>query len=109
MVRHVLCLALFALPCLAADDDVTALRPDPPQSPEQSLKSIKVKDGFEVELVVAEPMVIDPVAFAWGADGRLWVAEMADYPYGVDGEMKPPGQSRVRFLRSEERRVGKEW
>jgi len=97
MVRHVLCFALLAAPCLAADD-VTVLRVDPPQSPEQSLKSIKVKEGFQVELVVAEPMVIDPVAFAFGADGKLWVAEMADYPYGVDGEMKPPGQSRVRFL-----------
>jgi hypothetical protein len=38
-----------------------------------------------VELVAAEPLVVDPVAFDWGADGRLWVVEMRDYPLGMDG------------------------
>jgi len=54
------------------------------KSPEMSLRSIEVKPGFTVELVAAEPLVKDPVAFAWGADGKLWVAEMADYPVGND-------------------------
>lgn len=39
---------------------------------------------LELQLVAAEPLVIDPVAIDWGADGRLWVAEMADYPSGMD-------------------------
>ena len=38
----------------------------------------------------------DPIAFDWGADGRLWVVEMGDYPLGVDGKGKPGGV--VRFL-----------
>ena len=32
----------------------------------------------------------------WGADGKLWVAEMADYPNGIDGHGKPGG--RIRYL-----------
>ena len=52
--------------------------------------------GFEVSLVAAEPLVMDPVAFDWGPDGKLWVAEMADYPTGIDGKGTPGG--RVRFL-----------
>ena len=68
-----------------------------PVAPQDSLALIHVPEGFEVELVVAEPDVIDPVAFTWGADGRLWVAEMADYPMGMDGEGKPGG--RVRWLK----------
>ena len=68
-----------------------------PVAPEDSLALIHVPEGFEVELVVAEPDVIDPVAFTWGADGRLWVAEMSDYPLGMDGEGKPGG--RVRWLK----------
>ena len=32
----------------------------------------------------------------WGADGKLWVVEMGDYPLGVDGKGKPGGV--VRFL-----------
>jgi putative membrane-bound dehydrogenase-like protein len=58
-----------------------------PKSPEQSLKLMQVKPGYRVELVAAEPLVRDPVAFDWGPDGKLWVAEMADYPLGVgEGE-----------------------
>ena len=62
----------------------------------QALKTIHVRDGFEVQLVAAEPLVMDPVAIDWGPDGKLWVVEMADYPLGIDGQGKPGG--RVRFL-----------
>lgn len=65
----------------------------PPAVAEQTMKA---RPGFQVELVAAEPMVADPVAFDFGADGRLWVAEMGDYPDGVDGQGKPG--SRVRVL-----------
>jgi putative membrane-bound dehydrogenase-like protein len=61
-----------------------------------SLKSIQVAPGFKVELAAAEPLVKDPIAFDWGADGKLWVVEMGDYPLGVDGKGKPGGV--VRFL-----------
>jgi putative membrane-bound dehydrogenase-like protein len=44
---------------------------------------MKVPAGYRVELVAAEPLVMDPVAFDWGPDGRLWVAEMRDYPNGL--------------------------
>ncbi len=59
------------------------------------MKSIRVKAGFRVELVACEPLVTDPVAFDWSADGRLWVVEMGDYPLGEDGEGKPGGRVRV--------------
>ncbi|HZK80967.1 MAG TPA: PVC-type heme-binding CxxCH protein, partial [Humisphaera sp.] len=72
--------------------------PTKPLSPEESLKVIHVPDGFAVDLVAAEPLIMDPVAVAWGADRKLWVVEMADYPSGIDGKMKAGG--RVRFLES---------
>ena len=62
----------------------------------KALKTIHVPDGFKVELVAAEPLVMDPVAIDWGPDGKLWVVEMADYPLGIDGKGRPGG--RVRFL-----------
>src|SRR5207302_82446 len=43
-----------------------------------------------------EPLVSSPVAIDWGPDGRLWVAEMYDYPSGVDDKFRPGG--RVRAL-----------
>jgi len=66
------------------------------KSPAAALKSIKVEPGFKVELVASEPLVKDPIAFEWGADLKLWVVEMGDYPQGVDGKGKPGGV--VRFL-----------
>ncbi len=68
----------------------------PPKSPEESLKAFQVRPGFKVELVASEPLVMDPVAFDWGADGKLWVVEMADYPRGIDDHGKPGG--RIVFL-----------
>ena len=67
-----------------------------PRTPERSLGSIEVQSGFKVELVAAEPLVMDPVAIDWGSDGKLWVVEMADYPLGMDDRGKPGG--RVRYL-----------
>ncbi|MGY8770042.1 MAG: PVC-type heme-binding CxxCH protein, partial [Pirellulales bacterium] len=67
-----------------------------PVDADQAVKTIHVRDGYEVQLVAAEPLVKDPVAIDWGPDGKLWVVEMADYPLGIDGKGKPGG--RVRFL-----------
>ena len=71
-------------------------RDSDPKSPDDSLSLLHVKPGYEVELVASEPLTTDPVAIDWGPDGRLWVVEMADYPMGMDGNMKPGG--RVKFL-----------
>jgi putative membrane-bound dehydrogenase-like protein len=67
-----------------------------PMEIEQSLQTIHVREGYEVQVVACEPLVLDPVDIDWGPDGKLWVAEMADYPLGMDGHGKPGG--RVRFL-----------
>ncbi|HEV3167222.1 MAG TPA: PVC-type heme-binding CxxCH protein [Isosphaeraceae bacterium] len=65
------------------------------KSPEASRKSIRIRPGFQVELVAQESLVEDPIAFDWSADGRLWVVEMGDYPLGTDGKGKPGGVVRV--------------
>jgi len=58
----------------------------PPKSPDEALKTFQVPQGFKIELVASEPFLRDPVAFEWGADGKLWVVEMNDYPLGMDGK-----------------------
>lgn len=62
-------------PAPGSPDRFTPGAPDPADA----AATIHVPDGFVVELVAAEPLVMDPVAFAWGPDGKLWVVEMADY------------------------------
>ena len=86
-------IVLFLFASFASAQD---FKMEPPKSPQDSLKCIKTRPGFKVELMVAEPLVMDPIAFAWGPDGKFWVVEMGDYPLGVDGKGKFGG--RVKFL-----------
>ncbi len=67
----------------------------PPLSPQQSAATLGVGPELAVELVAAEPLVADPVAIDFGADGRLWVCEMHDYPEGTGGNYEPGGRVRV--------------
>ncbi len=87
------------LPNLAVSWDFDKLLGDrlpAPKTPRAAVESMRVAPGYAVELMAAEPQVIDPVAMQWGPDGKLWVVEMADYPNGMDGRGDPGG--RVRFL-----------
>ncbi|MHB1426648.1 MAG: PVC-type heme-binding CxxCH protein [Gemmataceae bacterium] len=66
------------------------------KSPQASLRSIRTRPGFQVELVASEPLVQSPISFAWGPDGKFWVVEMGDYPLGLDNKGKPGG--RIKYL-----------
>jgi putative membrane-bound dehydrogenase-like protein len=66
-----------------------------PLSPQQSLGTLRPKTGHAIDLVAAEPLVASPVAIDFGPDGRLWVAEMIDYPAGPRGDYRPAGRVRV--------------
>src|SRR5262249_20722579 len=66
-----------------------------PLSPQQSLATLRTRRGLKAELVVAEPLVTSPVAIDFGPDGKLYVAEMYDYPSGTDGKFQPGGRIRV--------------
>jgi putative membrane-bound dehydrogenase-like protein len=50
-------------------------------SPNEALAAFVLADpALVIELVAAEPEVASPVAIAWDERGRLYVAEMLDYP-----------------------------
>ncbi|KAJ3056848.1 hypothetical protein HK102_011141, partial [Quaeritorhiza haematococci] len=71
------------------DDHIPAL------SPAEALQSFRTRPGLKMELVAAEPLIESPVAVDFGADGKLWVCEMRDYPSGMDGKYKPGGRIKV--------------
>ncbi len=70
----------------------------PAKSPEDSLAEMQTKAGLKIELVAAEPLIVSPVDIDFGADGKMWVVEMRDYPMGMDGNWKPGG--RIKYLES---------
>ncbi|MCH8828649.1 MAG: cytochrome C, partial [Planctomycetes bacterium] len=67
-----------------------------PQSPQQALKSFRLRPGFRIELVAAEPLIRDPVAIDFDENGRLYVCEMPEYNQYANKNFK--GQGSVRLL-----------
>ncbi len=51
----------------------------PPLSPAEALKTFHMPPGYRLELVASEPLIQDPVAIDWDADGRLWAVEMPEF------------------------------
>ena len=57
-------------------------KPDPPKSPEDSQTCFQIEPGSRIELVAAEPLIVDPVWIDFDHAGRLFVVEYSDYPIG---------------------------
>ncbi len=55
---------------------------------------MKVPEGFHVELVAAEPDLVNPVAMTFDERGRIWVTESLEYPRHSAG----PGRDRIKIL-----------
>jgi putative membrane-bound dehydrogenase-like protein len=64
-----------------------------PQKPEEEAKRFRIDAGLRMELVASDPEVSSPVSIAFDEDGRLWVAEMLDYPNPIPGK-SPMGRIR---------------
>ena len=98
MFRLIAFLAAFealVTTAIAAGPEVDArqLPRVPATPPEKALSTFKVKPGFRLELVAAEPLVIDPIALSFDEDGRCYVVEMRDY-----SERRPERLGRIRLL-----------
>ncbi len=73
----------------------------PALSPAEALKTFYLPPGYSVELVASEPLVKDPVAVDWDAEGRLWVVEMPGYMRNILGENERDPVGRVIVLEDE--------
>jgi putative membrane-bound dehydrogenase-like protein len=94
ILAPVLCLAV-SVRAAAAEPDVEGkdLPRIPPTEPDKALATFQIRKGFRIELVAAEPLVVDPVAMSFDEDGRLFVVEMRDY-----SERRPERLGRIRRL-----------
>ena len=70
-----------------------------PVEPGEAIATFQSSVQARIQLVAAEPLVTDPIAFDWGPDGRLWVAEMRDYPEAEGDEH--PLRGRIKVLLDE--------
>jgi putative membrane-bound dehydrogenase-like protein len=63
------------------------------------IASFVLQQGFRIDMVAAEQVVAAPTAMAFDENGRLFVAEMRDYPNRRDAS---PHLGRIRVLRDPE-------
>ena len=88
-----------AVPSHISRPSVTETKPIyAPQTPEKTIKSISVPEGYKLELVASEPMIEEPVAISWDPNGRLFVAEMRTYMQDVNGSGTDDPVSRISML-----------
>ncbi|SFC20787.1 Cytochrome c, mono-and diheme variants [Parapedobacter composti] len=67
-------------------------------SPKASINAMEVAEGFTVEVVASEPLVVAPVAMTFDGDGRIWVVEMDGYMPDTLGTGEDAPVGRVAIL-----------
>src|SRR3954471_17666668 len=59
---------------------------EPPRSPAETVKALRLPEGFRATLFAGEPDLVQPIGFCFDDRGRLWVAENTSYPkWQADG------------------------
>jgi putative membrane-bound dehydrogenase-like protein len=91
-------LGAFQLARATAPTSAPSVKPEDlprikPTEPADAVKTFKVRPGFHIELVAAEPLVVDPIAMCFDENGRLFVVEMRDY-----SERRAEKLGRIRML-----------
>ena len=66
-----------------------------PDRLQEAMDRFQLEPGLRIELVAAEPLVIDPVALAFDEDQRMYVVEDRGYPDPVEGGGTATTEGRV--------------
>lgn len=70
---------------IAAGADFLKRPPVVRLSPETQQKLFLLPEGYKIELVLADPVIEDPVGVTFDGDGRMYVLEMRSYMKDADG------------------------
>lgn len=62
----------------------TEKTPGGPMPAEEAARTMQLPPGFKCQVFAAEPDVQQPIAMAWDAKGRLWIAECYTYAENPD-------------------------
>src|SRR5437870_464856 len=67
-----------------------------PRTPDAERRGFHLPEGFEAQLVAAEPDIHKPINIAFDARGRLWVTESVEYPFAAKDGAK--ARDKVKIL-----------
>lgn len=67
--------------------------PTDAQPPEEQREKFELPPGFEIQLIVSEPDIGQPMNLNFDARGRLWITSSLEYPYPAKSEgLQPRGR-----------------
>lgn len=94
-MKRLTCLCLFVLCSQVAPLVMAApgVAPTEALRPEEQRKLFHLPPGFEIQLVVSDPDIGQPMNLGFDARGRLWVTHSIEYPYPAKGDV----EARSRF------------
>lgn len=95
--RHI-SIYCFLLPLLLQCSTRDVEGPSPPKTAEEERTTFVTEGGITVDLVVAEPVIQDPIVITFDEDGRMWVVEMRGFMPDIDGTGERDPVGRVSIL-----------
>ena len=63
-----------------------------------SLDTYQIEEGFNLDLVAAEPLLVAPVAMSFDDEGRIWVTEMPGYMSNMEGNDEQELNGSIKIL-----------
>ena len=94
LYRFLLSLTVIAA-APAADEKFPPMPPVKALPPAEAVKSFQLPVGYEMQLVVGEPVIKEPVVTVFDGNGRMFVAEMRTYMRDIDGRDENLRTSRI--------------
>jgi putative heme-binding domain-containing protein len=80
-----------------AADDPRLVAPTEALTAQEQQKKFHLPEGFEIQLIAAEPEIRKPINMQFDASGALYVTESVEYPFPAPGE-KPARDVIKRFM-----------
>lgn len=71
-------------------------------SPDESIKKMQIEDGYEVKLLVSEPLISTPIALTFDFSGRIWVIEMNGYMTDIEGSKEGEPLGKIVILEDQD-------
>ena len=83
------CAAILACAISHSKEAEAPLPPQPPVpmlSPEETLKTFQLPEGYKLEVVLDESVIHEPVICVFDGNGRMYIAQMRTYMQEIDGK-----------------------
>ncbi|MCB1120271.1 MAG: hypothetical protein KJT03_01880 [Verrucomicrobiae bacterium] len=92
MIRLILFFSVFACPLIA---QVQHVAPTDALTPKEQRQKFQLPPGFEIQLVLSDPDIGQPMNLSFDVRGRLWVTSSVEYPFPAQVEGLEPRIERL--------------